>query len=718
MKLKPSVFDLGAVALSTLTAMGSIGCLVTAFPLAVSLPWVLFFCVLGAAGSCLCRDRRVSFLPLTLWVVVTLLLFLLPPKYEINIAISSIPCTKGILNQSFQYIALIVTTLYRKGYGWPVLQWTSGYLLVAATPALCCLGCLISILVCRTFCRGRGQWFAIPAAFLPLGLCMVLTDTVPAAGYLLCLLTGVALLLLGRSAAGHSTEKLSAYLALPVALMVGLVLLLNPQAGYNGQVGAERLEQVVIDLFGDLADRFDLSWLDDADMPGTDQLREHANLRSVGPKTYDDSTVMELQTDRAGTVYLRGYTYDVYTGTNWTATSGRWNQNLSFLRGGKEQTKLKVTTLATHEVLYTGYVHTQEQLLATESGKLTNTDKLRSYEILCASTPVVTDETFFSSKVAFTDSGTYQFLDLPTHTQALAEAYLEANLGLLSKDAHPLEVWNYIAKLIRHVRNSATYSLQTPRMPSYEIDFAMWFLNESDTGYCIHFATAATVLLRAAGVPARYVTGYTVAATSGTTYVKDADAHAWVEVFLPATGWIRLDPTPGGSDSTDMLPYVTEPATRPSETTPTETLPPDTEPTEGTTAAIQTRPTGSNTPVTPEKPRSQFPWKPVLIVLGTLLALLLQWRLRVRLRRNARYRGKPNTRALTRWREVVLLSRLLKQEPDGDLHQIALKAKFSQHTVTREELCLFDLWLEQAAQQLQKKNILWQVLYGPILAIY
>ena len=41
-------------------------------------------------------------------------------------------------------------------------------------------------------------------------------------------------------------------------------------------------------------------------------------------------------------------------------------------------------------------------------------------------------------------------------------------------------------------------------------DFAIWFLTEADTGYCIHFATAAVVLLRAAGIPARYVDGYVV----------------------------------------------------------------------------------------------------------------------------------------------------------------------------------------------------------------
>ena len=52
-----------------------------------------------------------------------------------------------------------------------------------------------------------------------------------------------------------------------------------------------------------------------------------------------------------------------------------------------------------------------------------------------------------------------------------------------------------------YVRGSAKYNLQTPKMPQEQEDFALWFLNDSDRGYCIHFASAATVLLRAAGIP-------------------------------------------------------------------------------------------------------------------------------------------------------------------------------------------------------------------------
>ncbi len=73
------------------------------------------------------------------------------------------------------------------------------------------------------------------------------------------------------------------------------------------------------------------------------------------------------------------------------------------------------------------------------------------------------------------------------------------------------------------------------------------FLFRRKTGYCEHYATAMVVLLRAVGVPARLVTGFLASEWNdfGNYYtVRQKDAHAWVEVFFPHSGWITADPTP------------------------------------------------------------------------------------------------------------------------------------------------------------------------------
>lgn len=72
------------------------------------------------------------------------------------------------------------------------------------------------------------------------------------------------------------------------------------------------------------------------------------------------------------------------------------------------------------------------------------------------------------------------------------------------------------------------------------------FLFQTREGYCEHFASAFTFLMRAAGLPARVVTGYQGGhwnTTGGYLLVRRSDAHAWSEVWLKGRGWVRFDPT-------------------------------------------------------------------------------------------------------------------------------------------------------------------------------
>lgn len=72
------------------------------------------------------------------------------------------------------------------------------------------------------------------------------------------------------------------------------------------------------------------------------------------------------------------------------------------------------------------------------------------------------------------------------------------------------------------------------------------FLFTTHQGFCEHFASSFAILMRAAGVPARIVTGYQggeVNPVDGTLVVRQSDAHAWTEVWLAGQGWRRIDPT-------------------------------------------------------------------------------------------------------------------------------------------------------------------------------
>lgn len=72
------------------------------------------------------------------------------------------------------------------------------------------------------------------------------------------------------------------------------------------------------------------------------------------------------------------------------------------------------------------------------------------------------------------------------------------------------------------------------------------FLFETRRGFCEHYASAFAVLMRAAGIPARIVTGYVggeLNELSGYYVIRQSDAHAWTEIWLPDRGWWRIDPT-------------------------------------------------------------------------------------------------------------------------------------------------------------------------------
>jgi len=87
------------------------------------------------------------------------------------------------------------------------------------------------------------------------------------------------------------------------------------------------------------------------------------------------------------------------------------------------------------------------------------------------------------------------------------------------------------------------YTLQPPALGGDTTDA---FLFDTHSGYCEHYASAFAVLMRAAGIPARVVTGYQGGAwQSRGEYLRlrNADAHAWNEVWLDDAGWIRVDPT-------------------------------------------------------------------------------------------------------------------------------------------------------------------------------
>jgi transglutaminase-like putative cysteine protease len=92
-------------------------------------------------------------------------------------------------------------------------------------------------------------------------------------------------------------------------------------------------------------------------------------------------------------------------------------------------------------------------------------------------------------------------------------------------------------------RENFVYTLEPPLLGANGIDD---FLFQTRKGFCEHYASSFVFLMRAAGIPARIVTGYQGGefnTLGGYSIVRQSDAHAWAEVWLARRGWVRVDPT-------------------------------------------------------------------------------------------------------------------------------------------------------------------------------
>ncbi len=289
--------------------------------------------------------------------------------------------------------------------------------------------------------------------------------------------------------------------------------------------------------------------------------------------------VLKIKTDTLGKHYLRAYSFGVYQGQSWSNQVPVYNvlldgtYSMQYLPGlvlqgsDFEAVEMRIENLTTDYVLpyYLSTDMAEYDIQANDAQNSGDTEKIYTvkyyfYDYLgnkneIASIPATyaEAEAAYAAFVRNEQGGNYLAIDSATADYMRA---LAAREGISADDA------DVIAKVAAYIQGAATYNLKYDSALDAEENIAIAFLETYKEGKCDHYATAATLLFRALGIPARFTVGYVVDVESAEwTEVTSLQAHAWVEVYIDGMGWVYVEVTGsvGGEDSGGEEPGGEEP---------------------------------------------------------------------------------------------------------------------------------------------------------------
>ncbi len=596
---------------------------------------------------------------------------------------------------------------------------------------------LLSLALGWAVVRTRRWWLAVLLTLPPL-LPGLLADLYPHWPSLLALACCWCAMLLCDLCKWSAPDRrgLLTLAAVPLAglALVGLTLLL-PREGYTRPPWALQAEAELYRA-GDRLSQFFSRWEGPfSGAAGYVGPTAEADLTRAGPPRYTGRTVLRVNTSYTGQIYLRGAALGRYENGRWTdpgeAVYQEYLDDLERAMVKDAPSPLLFPSLCTQVMSLAGqdpgaslvysaaYTATVENVrgsgvyapyqLLDQDWQEAGLTLVRDSYVACGpgqarytltfAPPV--DEPAVSGPLAQRYYRLYaarQFLAVPEELADELEELCRSQGLLSSGDAYalaPLWAAQQVAQVLERL---CRYDLDTPAPPAGE-DPVRYFLTEGRRGYCMHFASAAALMLRAMGVPARYVSGYAVDVQSGAwTQVPDRAAHAWVEVYVDGYGWYPVEVTPAAAFDW-ARPSEELPSPSPSQPLP-ESGEPTPEPTPTPAPTPTPQPEDPSAPPAPsaevlgdgEAPEWELdlsflvPWLKALAGGAGALALFWLWQRLLKGARARRLDGPDRNRAALDCYGYLLGLKPWGGRMDGEALELARKARFSQHTLTREEL--------------------------------
>ena len=420
-------------------------------------------------------------------------------------------------------------------------------------------------------------------------------------------------------------------------------------------------------------------------IPWQDQSGSLDLTRSVDPAVLE-TVFLRVKTQQSGSVYLRTVSYGDYIGTGWAPVEeGAVASSLPFAalavaQADTDERSMDVRVLQDSVYRYLPYFSPEEGGYDSFVPSGMQSSYTASYRAFPESFDMLSLPAWKSdSELSYRSYAHDYYTRLPTSTYNTIQAICQANGLYAGMD-------DVVSQVAAFVQRTGNYVLDVGTYPSD--DYAAYFLTESHQGCCVHFATAATVLYRCLGVPARITEGFLVDMQAGRyTDVKGYQAHAWVEVYQDGLGWLPVEVTgQSGLDTQALGAGDAAPSSEPN----SSAVEPASQPQEGMPANTPSLPVGllSQSSVDQEKDTADNPPRALLYLLALLAAaavlpvrrlLVLAWRYRL-------FEQTDTRKAVIAMYQTAQKASAFGSQPPELLVRTAERAAFSQHDIRSEEV--------------------------------